>query len=304
MPRVNVNGVTLAYEILGNVPPVVWTPGAWWPRNDWCYLYAGRFAPRYSAVLWDRRNTGASDIGVVDAPSEFHLWTDDLHQLLTALDLAPAYIAGISAGHIFALLMAHRYPQDVKGLILLNTPTDAAGMLAPLMDAHYFQPARVARSGGMQAVIEQSQQAWLRLILGQSETENFDWRLIWIAETIAANPDNERRLLAMDPEGFATVLEEWGNWCLARSHFSGLTDDQIRAIGVPALVAHGYDEAHPRRTAEALQRLLPDAEWVEYAERWSQAELAQAQAADAVYRSQAVLTMPFIEDFLAWVEGH
>lgn len=33
-------------------------------------------------------------------------------------------------------------------------------------------------------------------------------------------------------------------------------------------VAMGLDDLHPRTAAERLFKLLPNAEWVEYADRW------------------------------------
>ena len=41
MPHINVNGVTLAYEVFGEGSPMVWTPGGWFPRDNWVYLNAG-----------------------------------------------------------------------------------------------------------------------------------------------------------------------------------------------------------------------------------------------------------------------
>ena len=82
MPQITANNITLAYDVLGKGPPVVWTTGGWFPRIGRDYLNAGYLSANYQVLLWDRRNSGASDIAIEDAPSEFHLWTDDLHWLL------------------------------------------------------------------------------------------------------------------------------------------------------------------------------------------------------------------------------
>src|SRR5687768_6013810 len=129
MPRISVNGVSLAYEVLGDGSPIVWTPGGWFPRDNWVYLNAGSLASQYKNLLWDRRNCGASDVRIEDAPSELHLWADDLHHLLHTLNLSPAYLAGGSNGCRLSLLMAHRYPDDVKAIILIDPPTDAFDIL-------------------------------------------------------------------------------------------------------------------------------------------------------------------------------
>jgi pimeloyl-ACP methyl ester carboxylesterase len=296
MPKIHVNNVTLAYELLGQGPPVIWTPGGWFPRNACAYLYAGRLSASSRVLIWDRRNTGASAIAIEDAPSELHLWADDLHHLLHALDLSPAYLGGASAGHMLSLLMAHRHPEDVKGLILVDTPTDDTDGDKPFIDATYFRLAAVAESQGMQAVIALSTQAWRRI-----PPEDYDWALQWIADTISKNPGNRDRLLAMDPERFAAIIRKWGSgWLSERLYLSGLSDDQIRRISAPALIAHGFDEGHPRHTAKELCGLLPNAEWVEYTNRFTQQEIDRAQEAPT---QRAALRMPFVEAFLQRVES-
>ena len=70
MPKITVNGVTLAYELFGKGPPVVWTPWGWAPRNNFSYLVAGRLSANYRVLLWDRRNTGASDVGNIIHPDD------------------------------------------------------------------------------------------------------------------------------------------------------------------------------------------------------------------------------------------
>ena len=82
MPKIKVNGVSIAYEVAGEGPPIVWTPGGWIPREPFTYVFAGRLSASHKVLTWDRRNCGASDLAVEDAESEWHLWADDLHALL------------------------------------------------------------------------------------------------------------------------------------------------------------------------------------------------------------------------------
>jgi pimeloyl-ACP methyl ester carboxylesterase len=303
MPHININGVTIAYEVFGEGSPMVWTPGGWFPRDNWVYLNAGCLSSQHTVVLWDRRNSGASDMRIEDAPSEFHFWADDLHYLLRALDLSPAYLAGGSNGCVFSLLMAHRYPEDVKGLILIDPPTDDSAILRPLVDAHYFDLANVAETHGMRAVIAHSTEAWVRIVTGTSKPEAFDWLLNWVAETIAMNPSNRDRFLAIDPQQFATITRKWGNFHFTgRLHFGGLSDEDIQRITAPALVAHGFDPIHPRHTAESLHRLLPNAEWIEFADHYPRETLEQMAASDALWTEKAILTMPLIRKFLQRIE--
>ena len=299
MPKANVNGVTIAYEIAGKGPPIVWTPGGWFPRNPFTYTFAGRFSAHYSVLTWDRRNSGASDVGIEDAESEFHLWTDDLHALLQELDLGPAYVGGSSAGCLMSLLMAFRYPEDVKGLLLHDPPTnDIAACQQPLAEHHYLCLARAAESGGMEAAIELS-----------TNPPDPDWAWItgWVAETIACNPGNRERLLSMDPRQFAAILTRWAGWVTApRNHVAGLSDEDLAGITTPAIVAHGFNAWHPEHAGRALCGLLPNAEWVDYAARHTKEEI-QAMAdlvasGDNATSTKLAFRFPFYEDFLQRVE--
>jgi pimeloyl-ACP methyl ester carboxylesterase len=304
MPEITVNGITLAYELFGKGPPVVWTPWGWSPRNDFSYLAAGRLSANYRVLLWDRRNSGASDIGIEDAPSDIHLQVDDLHHLLQALDMSPAYLAGKCSGQTLSLMMAHRYPEDVRGLILLGTPTDDVELYRePVADVWGSKLAAVAEEKGMQAVIAHSTEAWVRLVTGKAKPGDWDGFLKWVAVTISQNPSNRDRLLAMDPQAFAAIMRKWGNWYVAGpGHVHGLSYEYIRPITLPTLVAHGFDEVHPRHAAEKLYQQLPNAEWVEYSDRYTREEIDQARE-EGTATQQVALSLPFIEEFLQRIES-
>ena len=283
MPKIHVNGITLAYEVFGQGTPIVWTPVAWFPRDNVSYFHAGRLSLSYRVLIWDRRNSGASDIAIEDAPSNYHLWADDLHHLLNALNMSPAYLGGSSAGPVLSLLMAHRYPKDVKGLILCDTPTDDPDFQKDWADVIYLQLAEVAQRKGMQAVIEHSKHL----------------RLDWLSQTVQSNPGNRERVLAQDPEQFAAILRKWGDWFLSgRLHLSGLSDSEVSEITAPTLILPGFNDTHPRHTAEILHELLPNSELVEYSEIYSQDEIDQAQESDNSWMQMTSLRMPFYEEFL------
>ena len=283
MPRINVNGVNLAYEIFGEGPPIVWTPGGWSPRDDFVYLHAKRLSPNYKVLLWDRRNCGASDLAIEDAPSEYYLWSDDLHHLLNALNMSPAYVAGGSAGHIVSLLMAHRYPQDVKGLILFDVPADDPNLRKPIVDARFLQLAEVAEKKGMEAVIDHPTEAI------------YDWFRV----AIVLNPSNRDRLLSMDAKEFARIMRRWAecyqSW---RFHLAGLSDEELRGIRAPAIILHGFNEGHPRHTAEELHKLLPNSQWAEYSDRHTQEEIDQMGRWDVSLTQLVDMVIPFYEEFL------
>jgi 2-hydroxy-6-oxonona-2,4-dienedioate hydrolase len=308
MPKLSLNGMTLAYELIGRgTQTIVWTPSGISNRmNLRSYLIAGHFCENYRVLLWDPRNICASDLRIEDAPSEIQLWTGDMHGLLQALDLGPAYFGGSSTGHAFSLLMAHCYPQDVKGLILMDTPVDAADsvFIKSLMATVYYRPADIAEQSGMEAVLDNSRAAYMRMVTGTSKPEDLDWAATRYADTVRMNPGNRQRLLNTDPVQFAAFTRKWADWeVYGRFSTACLSDEEMSRITAPALVLHGLDPVHPRYTAEVVHRLLPNADWVEYTDHFSQEVLDQLRASDAQNTEKDVLLLPIIASFLRRVEA-
>ncbi|MYK42027.1 MAG: alpha/beta hydrolase [Gemmatimonadetes bacterium] len=261
MPTMTVNGASIAYEIFGKGPLLVWTEGGRFGRNELSYLVAGHFSRQYSVLIWDRRNGfGASDVALADSPSYVSTDAEDLHALLHNLDLGPACFAGASAGSSLSLWMAHRYPEDVKSLILFSAPTDDVALFKSGVDKHCFSLAEIAERGGMQTAIDASTESWICELRGQSSE-----RGTWLAQTIYRNPSNRERVLAIDPQLFAATMRRWGTFFLAMSWPAGLTEEDIRSIAVPVMIVPGDDEIHPRQSAKRLLALLEQAEMVEFA---------------------------------------
>ena len=292
MPKITVNGVELAYEIYGNGPPLIWTPGGWLPRDNHGYLIAGRLSVNFRVVLWDRRDCGQSDVALdLESPSEWHPYVEDLHELLNQLDMSPAYLAGGSGGCVMSLLMAHRFPKDVRGLVLNAPPTNDLEPLGRLMGAHYLECAELAEQKGMEAVAE--------------ERRGFPHFWFW-SQLTKRNPENRERLLSIDREEFAALMRRWHSWTMSgRFHLAGLTDEELSQIKVPTIVAHLLvtNELHPAESARELHRLLPDAEWVDYRKQLSAEEIFQIEEDDPVAVPKQMITLPIWEDFLNRVES-
>ena len=107
MPYANIGGVAINYEILGRRgPSMALSPGG---RNPYAHVMpiAERMAAKgYRVLLHDRRNCGASDASFDPSRSEYEVWADDLDDLLTQFDMAPAIIGGSSSGARLALTFA------------------------------------------------------------------------------------------------------------------------------------------------------------------------------------------------------
>ena len=84
MPYAKVRGVNINYKILGDHGPwVALSPGG---RRDISGIetQAKVLADLgHRVVIFDRRNCGASDVVIDGQESEYEIWADDIHQLLS-----------------------------------------------------------------------------------------------------------------------------------------------------------------------------------------------------------------------------
>ena len=187
MPRETVRGVEINYEMLGERGPwVALQPGG--PRGLVGVKSLGAKIAQagHRVLVYDRRNCGASGVSFDGGSSENDAWAEDLHELLLALDAAPAFIGGSSSGCRLALLAALRHPADLRGLLLWRV-TGGAYAAQRLVQNYYTQFIEAAERGGMEAVCR---------------SEHF-------AEVIASNPANRARLVSMDIKHFISVMSEW-----------------------------------------------------------------------------------------------
>ncbi len=79
-----------------------------------------RLADDHRACVYDRRNVGSSE--TVDAPQRPEDVLSDLHELLTVAEVEPPYVLlGASFGGLLAYLYANTYPDEVVGMVLLDS---------------------------------------------------------------------------------------------------------------------------------------------------------------------------------------
>jgi pimeloyl-ACP methyl ester carboxylesterase len=240
MAHASVRGVTLHYAVLGGAGPwVAIAPGG--RRGiEGVQSLAQRLADAgYRVLVHDRRNCGASDVSIDGTGSEYEIWADDLHALLSQLGAVRAFVGGSSSGCRMAILYALRYPAAVDGLLLWRV-TGGGAAARRLARNYYGQYIDAARHGGMAAVCA---------------TEHF-------AARIGERAENRALLLAMDPQRFIAVMENWNRYFVdgADLPIIGATEQQLRSIQTPACVVPGNDNSHPRHVGENLATLLPHAE--------------------------------------------
>src|SRR5215470_12606284 len=243
MPIAQVRGVNINYEVLGSAGPwVALSPGGRRALDNVKSLAQHVADAGYRVLIHDRRNCGLSDIAIGAEMSEYEVWAEDLHELLSQLKALPAVVGGSSSGCRLSLIFALKYPHLVRALLLWRV-TGGPFAAARLTENYYGKYIQAAQEGGMAAVCE----------------------LDHFKERIEARPANRTVLMAMDPKVFIAAMERW------RAQFAkgaelpviGASEKDLGSIRVPAIVVPGNDKTHNHAVGEAAHRMILGSELVD-----------------------------------------
>jgi pimeloyl-ACP methyl ester carboxylesterase len=243
VPFVETRGLRLNVEESGAGDPLVLVHGSWDERQVWA-LIEEDLAQRFRVVSYDRRGHGSSEDGA--EPGSRRDDEDDLADLISSLDLAPANVVANSFGASIALGLAARRPELFRTLCAHEPPLMALAADDPVV-------AQVGEAMG--PVLELIER-------GETETAARDF-----VENIALGPGawemmpkDERASTAAHAHTFAGEQRDpaWAEIDL----------DALRGIEFPVLFTQG-DQSPPffskiiARLAEAIDsaemRTLPGA---------------------------------------------
>jgi pimeloyl-ACP methyl ester carboxylesterase len=284
MPVEQINGLGIAYEVIGQGRPWVITPGGRFSKDAPGVRELARAlaATGKQVLIWDRPNTGASEV-CFDGDSESVMQADVLAGLLRALGMAPAVISGGSGGSRVSLLAAAGHPDVASALAVWWISGGPYGLLT--LGTHYCGDSIAAAwRYGMDAVAALP-----------------EW-----AEVLERNPVNRDKFLTQDPRTFIEILEQWMlAYCPRPDELvPGLPDADARAMPLPALVfrSGASDPHHTRQTSERLADLLPGAQLVEppWGDReWTERTEEAAASGVGIFSRWPLLAPPLTE----WAAG-
>lgn len=244
MARLAVSGIEIDYELVGDAgaPAIALTPGGRFSKTT---PGLGELADRLAAggkrvLLWDRPNSGASDISF-KGDNESALHGQCLIDLIRTLDLGPTALAAGSAGSRVSLLAAAYGPDVVSHLAIWWISGGTVGQM--FLAAYYYYDSAVAAShGGMEAVAALPQ---------------------W-ANQIGQNARNLDILLSQDPANFIAKLQTWAAAMLPSdvSPVSGMTPEDFARLTMPVLILRNgpNDVSHPPYVSDQLHHALPHSE--------------------------------------------
>lgn len=119
MPKLEVKGTGIYYEVHGEGEPLVLVHGSWVNADAWGPVVPD-LAECFQVVAYDRRGHSRSERS--RAPGSVHEDADDLEALLEALCLEPAHLVTDSFGGNIALRLATRRPELVRSLSCHEPP--------------------------------------------------------------------------------------------------------------------------------------------------------------------------------------
>jgi pimeloyl-ACP methyl ester carboxylesterase len=233
MEVVRANGLEIAYQRVGQGPPLVLVHGAADDGRVW-HPQLSALADEFTVIAWDEPGAGCSS----DVPADFGLadYASCLAALIEALELGPAHVAGLSWGGTVALELYRHHPGLVATLILADTYAGWKGSL-PEEEVR----SRVAGAREMLAApVEEFDPTLPGLFAGDPPAE-----FVPLLEEIAAD---------VRTESLGTQL-----FVMAEAD----QRDLMPRIAVPTLLIWGeLDARSPVKVARQFAKAIPDTELV------------------------------------------
>lgn len=235
MSTIQVNGVNIYYEIHGpeDAPVLVLNNGVIMnAATSWVYQ-TKTLSKHYRLLQYDCRGQGGSDHP--ESPYSMKGHADDLSELLDALNIEEAHVAGISYGGEVAQAFALKYPNKVRSLILMDTVSEVSQELRMVV------------------------QSWVDALNTGSALAFFNATVPWnfspefIANNAALLEDAKKRYALLN---FPAIIR------LCEAFFEVDFTKRLNEIEVPTCILVGeLDLLKGVRYAEILKRNIPHAEY-------------------------------------------
>lgn len=241
---VRVGEIAIAYDAAGEGDRAfVLVHGFTGSRDDFRDVL-GDLARRGRTLVPDQRGHG--DSTNTGDPSSYTLerLVGDLAGFLDAVGVARCDLLGHSMGGMVAMRFALMHPGRVASLVLMDT---AAAPLDHVPKEVREAGAKLAREQGMEALYE----AMRARVATDPAVPASTRRAIEAAGADAWFGRIRRKLLAMDPEAFAAIVERLAE------HES--VEDRLAEIRCPATVIVGAEDAPFLAPAERMSARIPGA---------------------------------------------
>jgi 3-oxoadipate enol-lactonase len=175
MNWIDVNGVSLRYDVSGMGPTVVLIHELGGALESWDYVLPV-LTKHFTVLRYDQRGFGFSE----KAQGNLSLDTilDDLRSLLDGLSIRePCHLIGSALGAGIGIAFAAKYPERVKRLIACNPATKVKEDRRDFLE----QRAKTVESAGMRSVVDQSLSTSYPEAFRKDMKRFSQYRLRWLA---------------------------------------------------------------------------------------------------------------------------
>jgi pimeloyl-ACP methyl ester carboxylesterase len=246
MPTAQVHGAEIYYEEDGSGPPLILSPGGLQGVLASYQPVRARLAQAHRVIAYDRRFGGQSNSPLV--VQTWDMACQDVIDLMDALGIEQASLGGGSFGAAIAFGCAVRYPERVRAIF----PSNLAGgvICTAYLAMKLFKSAEMAMAQGIKAVVD-AFDADDRFAPFTPERAQYDAMY-------------RKTLEEMPPADFAQVMRDTIYALFEGPYLTlGMSEKRLKAIRTPTLMMPGNNDIHPRRVAEQVHRLIPNARWAE-----------------------------------------
>lgn len=230
----NVNGLSIAYQVKGQGSPLVMLHGGVSDSRSW-NRQLERFSDEFRVIAWDAPGCGGSQ----DPPEDYSLedYADTLAEFIYKMGLRQAHILGLSFGGGLAIQLYQRHPTIARTLILESAYAGWTGSLPA-------NEVEERRKKGM----EMSQ------MTGKEVADAFIPTLF--SDSVPKETVEETASIIRDfhPSGSRTMLSAF-----ARADLR----DTLPEITIPVLLIYGdRDKRSPLKVARDLHSRMPSSKLV------------------------------------------
>jgi len=244
------DGTRIAYQTVGQGPPIVFANGLGGTYDAWCYLF-NHLKDRYRIITWDYRGLYTSDRPADVGTMTIKCMVRDMHRLIQTEGVERPIIAGWSMGVPVIFEYIKSYPQDVRALAgICGSAGRAFDTALNWEGSRYLMPpvfVLLEKMHGLTGVVMNRVLNW-----------DLIYKLIQPVGMVAAEADIEvfREMVEdyskLDFECYFRVMQDLGKhdaW------------DHLSSIDVPSLiVAAGKDFFTPVHVSERMHRRIRNSE--------------------------------------------
>jgi 3-oxoadipate enol-lactonase len=198
------------------------------------FLQRHAIGARYRGIVFDNRGVGRS--GKPVGPYDLEQMAADAVAVLDAADIESAHVIGASMGGVLAQIMAVRYPERVRSLVLACTACRHLGWRRELLEDW----AALAQARGMRAFAAEN----MRWLVGPRALRRF-WPAFGVLTPMAISAPSHSFVAQVN-----AILD-----------MDDSVRDLLHTVQAPTLVLVGsQDILTPQADSEEIAELIPDAE--------------------------------------------